>query len=159
MDDGTPGSRGFYGGWIKGRDPHVYYSISLRDDYDQNADRAYVVGEGGDRRGGEVVASLEITAEWIQSGRLRVVSAEDVPPRAVLERIGQEEIKRILRVEVLTRRRGGRPGETRTVWVGSTRFSLGPLLVLDEKGRIVRAGEIIGQALAAYQAEIAAKGF
>ena len=157
VDDGSPGSRGHYG-WIKGRDPHVYYGVTLRDDYSQDADHAYVVGEGGDRRGGEIVASLEQTAEWIKSGRLRVVSASDVPPRAVLDRLGQEQIKKILRVEV-DRSAGASwtaagvgkvRGEGRLVWVGAPRFTYKPM-VLDENGRIVRAAKTLAVALEAWE--------
>lgn len=132
LDRGEPARRGQYG-VIPGRSSHVYYDVRIVRGWPDDADHANVVGEGKD-----VAGSLCYVADWIVSGRLEIVglqqpglSTDDVPPRPVVQRIGHEHVKDIRRVDV----------EGRSVWVGRATF--GEQMVLDEKGRIVRAKKVL----------------
>jgi hypothetical protein len=126
LDNGTEGFRGIFG-WIKGQDPHVYYSIRYDGEYTRDVEKTDIVGEGCVNR-----ISLEYAAEWIQSGRLKIVQPGEVPPQKVTERIGHENVKKIQRHEVCGR----------VVWSGAKPFSY-EVLILDENGRIVRAQKVI----------------
>lgn len=130
VDEGAPAVRGTYGA-IPGRDPHVYYNVSVQNDYHQNAEEALVVGEGHGRFG-----SLADIAHAIEAGSMRIAAPETVPPRKVTDRIGHERYKDILKVTVLDR----------TVWVGWPRFANDPL-VLDEKGHKVRNKAVVDAAM------------
>lgn len=130
VDNGTPGFRGTYG-WISGHPTHIYYDARVTEHYAHpgDAEHATVVAAGIDStRAG----SLAYVADWIASGRMWIVSPDDVPPEPVVRRIGHECWKEIRRVEVAGR----------TVWVGRARGAY-ELLVLDERGRIVRAKAVL----------------
>lgn len=114
-----------------GKPTHVHYRIRLTNDWAKDAEKADVTDEGGGHAG-----SLALVAHWIEIGRFRVVGETEVPPRPVVDRIGHERLKEIKRIEA----------EGRTVWVGES-ASFGPRLVLDEKGRIVRARKVLAEAL------------
>lgn len=134
VDYGAPSTRGTYG-TIPGRDPHVYYSVRITNDWRKIADDASVTAASGESAG-----SLAMVADWISSGRLRVVDASDVPPAPVTARIGHESYRDIQRIQI---------GE-RDVWVGRPRFA-SDLLVLDENGRMVRSKALKAEALARYR--------
>jgi hypothetical protein len=125
FDRGVASSRSQYG-TIPGKPPHVYYDVRVVRGWPDDADHANVVGEGKDTAG-----SLCFVADWITSGQMQIVSADDVPPRAVVQRIGHDHIKDIRRVDV----------EGRSVWVGRPTF--GDTVVLDAKGHLVRAKKIL----------------
>ncbi|MGA7122392.1 MAG: hypothetical protein WBY94_19975 [Polyangiaceae bacterium] len=129
IDEGEAAVRGKWG-IIPGRDAHVYYNVKIVRGFPNDADHANVIGDGNDNAG-----SLLYVAQWIKDGRLRIVKPEDnVPPRAVLERIGQDRVRDIRTVEV----------DGRKVWVGRPLFSL-ETLVLDEKGHLVRSKKILAK--------------
>jgi hypothetical protein len=129
IDAGVPAVRGQYG-IIPGRDPHVYYNVKIVRAFPNDADHANVIGDGNDNAG-----SLLLVAQWIKDGRIRIAKPEDnVPPRAVVERIGQDRVRDIRVVEV----------DGRKVWVGRARFSH-ESLVLDEKGHLVRSKKILAK--------------
>jgi len=130
IDAGKPGKRGIYG-WLPGRDPHVYYSVRIVRGWPDEADHANVMGEGDDNAG-----SASLVADYLTSGRLRVAAPGEVPPRAVVARIGHDRVKEIRRVEV----------EGRVVWVGRPLFA-GEAIVLDEHGHLVRAKKVVAAAL------------
>ncbi len=130
-DAGSPSERGVYGP-IPGREPHVYYDCKVTNDWRKAVDEATV-----DARG-ELVGSLAYVADWITSGRLRVVPVDSVPPAKVTERIGQG--RSILKVDV----------KGRTVWVGWPRFASEPL-ILDANGRIVRAKAVCEAAITVWR--------
>ncbi len=136
VDDGVPPSSSRYGN-LPGRDSHVYYDVRLSNDYEKIADRAHVVAASG-----EIAGSLELVAEWLVSGRLRAVSAEDVPPAPVTDRIGHERYSEIVRVVV---------GAKRTVvWVGYKHgWTWTEAFVLNERGHKVRSKALREEALAA----------
>ena len=132
IDDGSPAERGVYG-YIPGRPTHVWYNVFVQRAYPDDAEHNYVHGEGLDH-----VGSLAYVADWIVSGRLRVATAADnVPPRAVVQRVGHDRFKDIRHVEV----------EGRHVWVFDKLWR-NERLVLDERGHIVRAKKIVEAALA-----------
>lgn len=129
IDDGTPGFRGVYG-WISGQPTRIHYDARVTEHYAHPGDAEHAtVSEAG---------SLAYVADWIASGRMRVVSPGDVPPEPVVKRIGHECWKDIRRVEVVGR----------TVWVGRARGAY-EMLVLDERGRIVRAKAVLAAATTA----------
>ena len=129
IDAGVPAVRSQFG-VVPGRDPHVYYHVKIVRGYPNDADHANVIGDGNDNAG-----SLLLVAERIKDGRIRIAKPEDnVPPRAVVERIGQDQVKDIRAVEV----------DGRKVWVGRARFSF-ESLVLDEKGHLVRSKKILAK--------------
>lgn len=121
VDDGAPAQRGRYGP-IGGRDPHVWYRVRVRE-YPACDPEAEVVAEGG-----EVVGALDQVAQWLTDGRLRQVPAADLPPRAVVERLGHRQWKDIVRCEVAGR----------ALWAGRPQFSM-EVMVLDDRGYKVRA--------------------
>jgi hypothetical protein len=124
VDDGSPPVRGSWGGTVMpGREPHVYYNVRVWEHWQKDADLAGVTTESR-----ESVGTLAMVAEWLASGRLRIVAADDVPPAPVTARIGHAVYRDIRRVQV---------GD-RVVWVGRARFA-SEFLVLDERGRIVRS--------------------
>ena len=113
--------RGTYG-IIPGRPAHVYYNVRIVKGWPDDADHANVMGEGNDNAG-----SLLVVAEWLSKGRMRIAAPGEVPPRAVVARIGHDRVKDIRRAEV-----GGK-----VVWVGSSTW--GNTMVLDENGHLVRS--------------------
>jgi len=125
LDRGESSRRDQFG-VIPGRASHVYYNVRVVRGWPDDADHANVVGEGNDTAG-----SLCYVADWITSGRMEVVSQDDVPPRPVVQRIGHEHVKDIQRVDV----------QGRSVWVGRATF--GEQLILDEKGHVVRAKKVL----------------
>jgi len=129
VDAGEPSTRGVYG-MIPGRAPHVYYAVRIVRSWPDDAEHANVMGEGNDNAG-----SASYVADWLASGRLRVAAPGEVPPRAVVARIGHEHVKAIRRVEVAGK----------VVWVGRAKF--GETMVLDERGHLVRAAKIVAAAL------------
>jgi hypothetical protein len=126
VDDGEPSRRNQWG-IVPGRSPHIYYNVRIVKGWPDDAEHANVFGDGNHNAGG-----LSYVADWITSGRLRVVAASDVPPRLVVERIGHDRVKEIRRVEV----------EGRVVWVGRALYGSEDL-VLDEKGHTVRSKKIL----------------
>lgn len=132
VDDGAPATRGRWG-VIPGRDAHVYYDVRLSNDWAKIADDAFVIDSSNNSAG-----SLESVAQQLTSGRLRSVSAEEVPPAKVTTRIGQARWKEIKRVEV----------HGRTVWVSRMLYAL-DAIVLDENGRMVRSKAVCVAAVVA----------
>ncbi len=136
VDDGSPSTRSTWSGSvIRGRDPHVYYACKVGYDHARDAEQAMVTACG------EHVGSLAYVADWLASGRLRVVSASEVPPGPVTARIGHAYWKDILRVEVADR----------VVWVGRA-SGYGDLIVLDAAGKLARAKAVRDGAIEAYRA-------
>ncbi len=129
IDAGEPATRGVYG-VIPGRPPHVYYAVRIVRGCPDDAEHANVMGEGNDN-----VGSVSYVADWLTSGRLRVAAPGEVPPRAVVARIGHERVKDIRRAEV-----GGK-----VVWIGRATF--GETMVLDESGHLVRSKKIVAEAM------------
>ena len=129
IDPGEPAVRGTYG-IIPGRPAHVYYSVRIVRGWPDDADHANVMGEGNDNAG-----SLVVVAEWLEKGRMRIAAPGEVPPRAVVVRIGHDRVKDIRRAEV-----GGK-----VVWVGSATW--GNTMVLDENGHLVRSKKLAAEAL------------
>jgi hypothetical protein len=90
------------------------------------------VGDGNDP-----VGSLAYVADWLASGRLRLPrEGEHVPPRPVIERVGQSRFKEIRRVDC---------ADGNAVWVGRPLF--GAPLVLDDRGHLVRSKSKVREAL------------
>lgn len=136
IDDGEPARRGKYG-MIPGRNPHVYYSIVERGCTGQTADYISIESSTGDR-----VGSLASVAARLRDGVLRVATAaDDLPPPAVLKRIGASQRSEIRRVT----------SEDRTIWVGRPRFAADPI-VLDADGHKVRRRKDLEAAIAAFHA-------
>ena len=147
LDPGCDSKRGEFG-VIRGRDAHVYYNVRIVRSWPDDVEHANVMGEGprGPYNAGSVadvaarlsgttlvpeISSGECFAHPGQRGPWRVVSADEVPPRPVLERIGHAHYASIRRVEAAGR----------VVWVG--RPTYGETLVLDEKGHLVRAKKVL----------------
>jgi hypothetical protein len=135
VDEGTSGFRGTYGG-IAGQPTHIYYEARVTGDWRKVADEATVVAAHGDDAG-----SLAVVAEHISTGRFRVVSADDVPPEPVTRRIGHSVWRKIVKVQVADR----------LVWIGRVSGAY-ELMVLDAKGRIVRAKAACERAIAEFHA-------
>lgn len=136
VDDGTPGTAGYYG-WIPGRPASVMYGIGYPA-FGAHLDprETYVVDSRGDR-----IAPLTDVADWIESGRLRIATEGEVPPEAVARRIGLDRFKDIVRVPI---------NRNRCVWVAyELRIGTG-LIVLNEHGRKVRAAAVVDTARAEY---------
>ena len=129
IDDGSEGERGLYGR-VGVRKPHVWYNVFIHGGFASDAETAHVVGEGLDNCG-----SLAYVADWLTSGRLRVAKPGEVPPRAVLERIGQEQIKTIRRAEI----------DGKVCYIGRPLF--GETIVLDANGHLVRSKTVKAEAL------------
>lgn len=125
VDHGEPSRRGQFG-VIPGRDSHVWYNVKVVHSWPDDPDHANVMGEGNDNAG-----SLELVADWVVSGRLRIVAPDSVPPRKVVERIGHDRVRDIRRIEL----------PERTVWIGRPMFA--DELVLDEKGHLVRSKKVL----------------
>lgn len=136
VDDGRPGERGRWG-WIPGRESYVYYGCRVEPHWAQvdDAERASVLDADG-----KCAGSLLSVASQIANGQLRIVTANEVPPAPVVNRIGHGIYREIRRVDC----------GKRTVWVGRPRMANSPL-VLDESGRIVRARAVCEAAMAAYR--------
>ena len=115
----------------------VHYDVKIVEGWPQcDVERAEVheaTGKGSSKSFGTVAH----VADMITKGKLRVARPGEVPPRAVVERIGYDRWKDIRRVEV-----GGK-----VVWVGRALFGSEDL-VLDENGRLVRAKKIVEAAKA-----------
>lgn len=135
IDVGKPSSRDRYG-LIPGRDPDAWRSIKVEPHYafPDDAEGGRVVGEGG-----VFVGSLANVAGRITAGEMRLARPDEhVPPRAVVDRVGQPWN------EILRHEEGGR-----VAWVGRPIFASDPL-VLDDAGKIVRAKKIREAAERAY---------
>lgn len=133
IDAGQPSERGQFGR-IPGRDPHVYHAVRIVRGWPDKADRANVMGEGQENAG-----SAALVADWIASGRLRVATESDnVPPYAVLKRIGHARLSEIKCARV----------EGRTVWTGRATF--GETMHLDDKGHLIRSKKILQQLAEEY---------
>ncbi len=88
VDDGTKGFRGTYG-WIAGQPTRVLYAITYGQAWEKNVDTASVESSGYSLNLGEL-------AEDIRAGhRYRIVDPSSVPPRAVVDRFGHENLKKI----------------------------------------------------------------
>ena len=121
VDDGVPGARGTYG-FVPGRPPHVYYNIRITNDHRKIAQEATVESEYGGN-----VGSLGSVSDWVESGRLRVVTPESVPPAKVVKRVGYDRWKEIKRLEI----------HGVSVWIAVERATH-KLLSMDDKGHLVR---------------------
>lgn len=110
------------------RPARVYYDVQIESGArDVGSAKVHEKKE----RGTVSFGSAESIADLISRGKLRVAQKGEVPPRAVVERIGPEHFKKIRAVEV-----GGR-----TVWVGRPTFAT-DFLVLDDAGKLVRTSKI-----------------
>ncbi len=123
----------------------VHYDVKIVEGWPQgDVERAEVheaTGKGSSKSFGTVAH----VADMITKGKLRAAKPDEVPPRAVVERIGYDRWKEIRRVEAAGR----------VVWVGRALFGSEDL-VLDDKGRLVRAAKIVEAAkTAAREAEAA----
>jgi hypothetical protein len=126
VDDGAPARRSRWG-VVPSRPSRVYYGISV-DEYPRDASRALVRAQGRD---GEV-GVLRDVAGRLDEGTLRGARADDVPPEPVLRRIGHDRLADVRRIEV----------EGRVVWIGRPTFAAKEL-ILDDRGRIVRARAVV----------------
>lgn len=113
---------------VPGKDSKVYYDASVAE-VGEDADRSWITA------GREQIGSLADVAWSVEQGHWRVARSEDVPPKKVLDRIGHDKLAEIKRLEI----------NGRSVWVGRARFSY-ENLILDEKGRIIRAKKIVEEA-------------
>jgi hypothetical protein len=135
VDEGASATRGTYG-VIPGRDAHVYFGVRVTTTWINVAEDAEVCDASG-----EYAGSLALVAEYIATGRYRVVDAGEVPPEPVVRRIGHERYRDIVRTEIAGK----------VAWVGRPRFASEPL-ILDAAGKIVRAKGARSAALDAYAA-------
>ena len=115
----------------------VYYNVKLVHGYPDDAAHAKV--EYGVGRGRKTV-SAEHFADMLAKGHTRVVREGEVPPQLVADRIGVEKWKDIRHVKV----------GNRDVWVGRATFGSEDL-VLDEKGKLIRARNVVDAAKSALQ--------
>ena len=115
----------------------VYYNVKLIHGYPDDAAHAKV--EYGVGRGRKTV-SAEHFADMLAKGHTRVVREGEVPPQLVADRIGVEKWKDIRHVKV----------GNRDVWVGRATFGSEDL-VLDEKGKLIRARNVVDAAKSALQ--------
>lgn len=129
IDVGVPASRGQYG-VIPAVPAHIYYNVRIRRGWPDDVDHAYVMGDGNDS-----AWSPSFVVDHLATGRMRIAAPGEVPPRAVVQRIGHDRWKDIRRVEV----------DRRVVYVGSPMF--GETLVLDERGHKVRSAKVVAKAL------------
>ena len=125
VDDGAPSRRSRWG-TVPARPSRVYYGVSV-DEYPRDPERALVRGVG----------SLEFVAKQLAEGTLRGARTVDVPPEPVLRRIGHEHLAEIRRMEVAGR----------VVWIGRPMFAR-EMLILDDRGHIVRARAIVSAVIA-----------
>lgn len=140
IDVGTAGFRGTYG-WVSGQAKQAWRSCSVKPHYscEDDAELAVVVEEGARPYGGESAGSLEQVASYLASGRMRIAGPDEhVPPRVVVQRIGQP-FDEILRVEV----------DGAVAWVGGPTF--GDALVLDDAGKVVRKKKLVERAMHAWR--------
>lgn len=123
------------------RPSQVYYNVRTMGTAmtDPDPDRCDVLSSSGDLNR----YKLSSLADDVRSGRLRVARPEDVPPQAVLDRIGHSKLKEIKRYEIR---------EETTVWVGRAVFGDVPL-VLDKEGHIVRRKAIHTEAIRRWHAD------
>lgn len=132
VDDGEVFAPSNYG--TSSRRPScVYYDIRLTDDWDQDPSKATVMA------GKLIVGCMEHVADWIKSGRLRVVQASEVPPEPVMKRLG---LDRLSSTKSFT-------FEGETVWVGYQLWVRDPL-ILSAKGRLIRRKSLRDKACQAY---------
>jgi hypothetical protein len=117
------------------RPARVYYNVHLVHGWPDDADHAKI--EHGTGRRKETVAAAGIV-DLLVKGQIRVAAEGEVPPAAVVDRIGVDRWKEIRRVAV---------GD-RVVWVGRATFGSEDL-VLDENGKLVRARKLVDAAKAA----------
>ena len=104
----------------------IHYDVQIVRGWPDDIEHAKVheaTGKGATKPFGSVAH----VADMISKGHLRVARRDEVPPRAVAERIGFDRWKQIRRVQA---------GD-KTVWVGRATFGSEDL-VLDENGRLVR---------------------
>lgn len=134
VDNGTPGQRGVYG-WVSGQPTRIYYGCRVTNDWRKVADEATVEGVGRDNAG-----SLEMVADYLATGRMRIASADEVPPEPVTRRIGRDHWRDIVRVEI-----AGKVG-----WVGRA-LGAYDILVLDAAGRLHRSKSVRDGAIAAFK--------
>lgn len=138
VDDGAPAQRGRWG-VIPGRPPRVFYAVRIQagTDWQRLADHA-IVESSVDR---EVVGSLAVVAARLADGSLRIAAVDAVPPEPVVRRFGHERYREIHRVVI---------GD-RVVWAGRPWASSAEVLVLDERGHLVRAARVRAAALQSYE--------
>lgn len=135
VDPGKDAQRGTYGP-IPGRDCAIYRNVRVVPHWKDNADEARVETDTG-----EFVGLLRRVADRLASGEYRVAAeGEQLLPAAVMKRLRRPRLDQIVRVEV----------EGRVVWVG--RESYLEIVVLDERGRVVRKNSIVQAAMIAYHA-------
>jgi len=129
VDDGRPATRGRWG-VIPGRPSRVYYAPTV-DGYERDPERACV------RSGQEVLGSLAMVTKRLAINDLRGACATDVPPEPVLKRVGHDRLAHVRRLEIAGR----------VVWaVRSSFLYASDLMVLDERGHLVRARAVVAEA-------------
>ena len=132
VDDGDEGGYDKVGEYTyrrPHRDSRVYYDVRA-EAWTEDVAKARVNAQT--ERRGDSLGTLDVVVEQIEAKRLRVATAADVPPKPVLDRVGHSQLAEVRRVEVAGR----------VVWVGRERFGHEPL-VLDERGRLVRARAVL----------------
>jgi hypothetical protein len=117
----------------------VYYNVSVIE-VKQDATQSYVSCDT-EVRGRCELGTLQDVCEDIAAGRCRVAQVGDVPPKAVLDRIGHSQLSTVLRLEI----------DGRLVWVGRRMFEYDPM-VLNERGHIVTVKRVRDEALERYRA-------
>jgi hypothetical protein len=146
VDEGAyiPPPKGMSGMRPIHRHATVYYNVKLVHGWPDDVEHAKV--EYGVGRGKKTV-SAEHFAEMLEKGHIRAVREGDVPPQPVADRIGVERWRDIRRVNV-----GGK-----NVWVGRATFGSEDL-VLDDKGKLVRARKVVDAAKALAQEPVRDEG-
>lgn len=129
VDDGAPTQRCQWGD-VPGRPSRVYFAVSV-DDAPQDARHAAVRARG-QREDERRVGDLDRVAKRLEEGTLRGARVTDVPPERVLWRVGHEHLSGVRRVEVAGR----------VVWAYRSVFAR-DILILDERGRVVRARAVV----------------
>ena len=143
IDEGGT-AHGPYGMRPVHRHAMIYHDVKLIHGWPDDVEHAKF--EHGVGRSGGVIQAERIL-DLIDKGQLRHAKAGEVPPAPVVDRIGVERWKEIRRVVV-----GGK-----TVWVGRALFGSEDL-VLDEKGKLVRAKKVVEAAIDAARAADAGAG-
>lgn len=113
----------------------IYYDAHIEHGWPDDIEHAQVVAAA--ERGTKRIGSAAHVADMLAKGKFRVAKEGEVPPRAVAARIGFERWRDIKRIAV-----GGK-----VVWVGRATFGSADL-ILDEKGKLVRAKKIVEAAQA-----------
>jgi hypothetical protein len=120
------------------RPARVHYNVSIVRGWPaDDVERAEVHESTG--RGTKAFGTLAHIAGMISKGQIRIAQPGEVPPRAVVERIGHEQIKNIRRLEAAGK----------VVWGGRPLFG-SEVLILDDSGKLVRAKKVLEAAHAAY---------